>query len=166
MPGFDEIIGQVIEAKLKQVEKMSVTLGTVTQVRELDCDVSRQERPELLGVKYHAVVNSLDNYIRITPKQGSQVLCAMIENNESEAVIIAYSEIETVTIKIKDAEFTLQDGKFTVNNKDANLKQILNTGFDTLINAVITTPGGPGEFSPADITKFEELKIQTLKLLS
>ncbi|TSE05676.1 hypothetical protein [Aquimarina algiphila] len=164
MGAVEEVFSQIIEAKGKQNEKMIVTLGTVTQVRELDCDVSREELPELLGVRYHSIIGNIDQYMRITPKQGSKVLCAIIENDISEAVIIAYSEIDSVQIKIQGAEFEVKQGKFTIKNEAVNLKDIISNGFDTLINAIITTPSGPGDFSPADKTKFEELKSKTTQL--
>lgn len=166
MAGFDEIMSQIIEAKGKQLEKMIITMGKVTQVREMDCDVSREELPELLGVRYHSVIKEgIDQYIRITPKKGSNVLCAIIENDTSEALVIAYSEIDMVQIKIGGAEFEIEAGKFTIKNEAANLKSLLTDTLDTLSKSIITTISGPGNFSPGDKIKFEEIKRKTTQLL-
>lgn len=163
---FEEILGQAIEAKFKQTEKMVVTTGTVKTVREIDCDVTRAVLPELLGVRYHAIVDGIDNYVRIIPKQGSHVLCAIIEGNVSEAIVIGYSEVEQMECKIQGAELVIKDGKFTVKNESADLKRILETGFETLIKATILTPSGPGNFSPAEVAKFEEQKQRTIQLFN
>ena len=40
----------------------------------------------------------------------------------------------------------------------ADLKEVLKTVFETLKNAIITTPSGPGQFSPNDKLVFEEAK--------
>lgn len=163
---FQEVIGQIIDAKNKETEKMIITTGIVKNVRQTLFDVSREGLPDLLGVRLHALVKSPDDFIRIVPKKDSVVLCGIIENNRSEAVVIAYSEIEKVVINIKGAEFSMENGKFTIKNDSADLKEIINTGFDTLSKAIITTPSGPGSFSPDDILKFEELKLKTTKLFS
>ncbi|WP_136464946.1 hypothetical protein [Flagellimonas onchidii] len=163
---FEEVFGQIIDAKNKQTEKMTVTLGTVTEVRDNDCDVTREQMPELLEVRYHAIIDNLENYIKIIPKQGSKVLCAIIENDISETCIIAYSEIERVMIKIEGAEFIMENGKFTIKNGKADLKDILKTGFETLKRATITTPSGPGQFSPDDKLVFERQKSKVLELFN
>jgi hypothetical protein len=80
--------------------------------------------------------------------------------------VIRVSEIEKVIIKIGNQLFEMKDGKFTIKSGNIDLKSILNDGFDQLIKAVITTPSGPGKFSPADILVFEDLKTKTNQLLS
>lgn len=162
--GFNEVITQLIEAKYNQLEKMIIVSGTVKTLRELDCDVSREGFPDLLGVRLHSTTTPPDNFMRITPKVGSAVLCGIIENDISEAVIISCGEIENVTIQIEDAMLHMSKGKFTIKNKDADLKTILTKSFDQLINAKITTPSGTGFFSPDDKLEFQKQKNNTKNL--
>ena len=156
---MEELFRQAISQQIARETKVTVTSGTVTEVREYDCDVDRgKELPELLGVRFHAIADKPDSFIRIVPKKGSTVLCAMIENDISEAVVIATSEVEKVLIKADKAEFTVQGGKFTVKNDKADLKQI---GLDTLSQlskATSLTPAGPGKFSAPDLQAFEMQK--------
>lgn len=146
--------------------KVKVSIGKVTKIEGVFCTVERDELPELLDVRLHSVISEIENYFLIVPKLGSEVVVAEIENAEGEATIIQYSEIEKLEVKVKDLEFSLNDGKATLKNNQGNLKTILNDLFTQLDNAIITTPSGPGKFSPADKQKFQELKDQTFHLFS
>ena len=161
---MEELFRQAILQIAKET-KVTVSSGTVAEVREYDCDVNRgKELPELLGVRFHAIAEEPDSFIRVVPKKGSTVLCAMIENDISEAVVIATSQVENIMIKVNKAEFSLHDGKFTVKNDKADLKQI---GLDTLTQlskATILTPAGPGKFSAPDLQAFETQKQNLNKL--
>ena len=158
---FEEAIGQLLEAKAKKTEKMIITAGVVQAVGEHDCDIQRQGMPDLLGVRFMATIKDQDNYFKITPSIGSTVLCGIIENDISEAVILAYSEIDKVEIAIDTAEFLMQGGKFTIKNDNADIKEVLTDAFDQLINAKILTPSGTGIFSPDDKAAFTILKQKT-----
>lgn len=164
MSGFHEIMSQIIEANNKKVEKMIITSGVVKHLEETTCNVSREGMPDLLGVRLHSAVQSPGHFIRITPKEGSTVLCGIIENDISEAVMLSYGDIEKITIKIEGAEFQIHQGKFTIKNQGADLKEILSNSFDRLTQAIIPTPSGPGSFSPNDKTFFQEQKAKTLNL--
>jgi hypothetical protein len=163
---MEEILNKLIDLRTKQNEKLIITMGTVTEARENDCDVEREQMPPILGVRYHAIVGDLNNFIRIIPKTGSEILCGIIENDLSEAVVLAYSEIEKVIITLDGAELVMENGKFTIKNQGADLKTILKTGFETLKNATITTPSGPGQFSPNDKLVFEQQKNKVLELFN
>ena len=162
---MEELFRQAISQQIARETKVTVSSGTVSEVREYDCDVDRgKELPELLGVRFHAIADKPDSFIRVVPKKGSTVLCAMIENDISEALVIATSEVEKVLIKADKAEFSLRDGKFTVKNDRADLKQI---GLDTLTQlskATIVSSAGPGKFSAPDLQAFEIQKKNLNKL--
>ena len=161
---MDELLEQIIGLKLKQLEKIIITSGVVTNITSNSCDVIRQDMPDLLEVRFHSIMKQLDNHITIIPKEGSIVLVALINNDITEAFIISTSEIDKVQIKIKKAEFIMDAGKFTLKNEFANLKQILNDVFKQLTQAIILTPAGPGSFSPNDIAVFTQQKVLLNKL--
>ena len=115
---MEELLNKLIDLRTKQNEKLIITMGKVTETRENDCDVERDQMPDILGVRYHAIVGDLSNFFRIVPKQGSNILCGIIENDLSEAVVLAYSELEKVVITLNGAELVIENGKFTIKNQD------------------------------------------------
>lgn len=155
-----------IEAcKVLSFKKAVTNVGKVSEINGTTCTVERENGlPPLTDVRLTATVGEYDNTIIIYPKIGSEVLCLEIENNRAETSIISYTEIDKVVIKINKATFIVENGKFTVKNDKADLKEILKSGFEQLDNSIVTTPAGPGSFSPNDKLKFKELKQDILNL--
>ncbi len=147
-------------------KKRAVTsVGTVQKVNGTTCTVERKGLSELLDVRLQAIESDFDTKFLIVPKEGSKVLCLEVENKPEETAIVKYTEIERIEVKIGGAEWLISNtGKFTLKNENADLKEILTTAFDTVSNATITTPSGPGFFSAGDKKKLAELKNKTLKL--
>lgn len=154
---------RAVEASNKKIGVTSI--GRVKRINGLTCEVERQDLPPLLDVRLQATDTHSDTRFLVVPKIGSRVLCLEVENQPSETAIVKYTEIEKVEIRIAEAEWVLSGtGKFTVKNKDVNLKELLTVAFDTINNSTITTPSGPGFFSEKDKGKLQDLKKKTLKL--
>lgn len=115
-----------VAALVKKYTKMTIVSGQVKEVRDDDCDVSREGMPDLLEVRFKSVLNSTESEFKVTPKKGSTVLCGMIEGDEAENVIIAYTEIDVVSIKIDQLEFVCSGDGVKVNNQGENLKKVFN----------------------------------------
>ena len=73
---------------------------------------------------------------------------------------------EKFSVEINDQLFEMKDGKFSIKVGSVSLKSILNNAFQKLKTAIITTPSGPGQFSPADKVAFEQYNNQVNQLLS
>lgn len=159
MSELDQLFAQAIRAKNKQVKGFAIT-GTVKSIDGDTCTVDDYE-----DVRLNAIIDTLDSQFTIYPKIGSKVTIARIDNTNNMFIVRA-SEIMKVTIKIGTQLFEMNNGKFTVKTGSISLKSILNNGFDQLEKAVITTPSGPGKFSPADKLVFADLKNKTNQLLS
>ncbi|SNA83412.1 hypothetical protein DK150_550079 [Flavobacterium psychrophilum] len=118
---------QAVEMIIKKQQIMTVVSGTVKVIRENEIDVDRTEDlPDLLNVRYHSVLDTVNNKFKITPKLNSQVLCAIIENDVSEAFLLAFSEVEKVEIHIDELKFELEKEGVRITNKGENLKTVLN----------------------------------------
>ncbi len=161
---MDEVLKQLIETVLQANEKMIIVSGIVKEVRAEDCDISRAGQVDITKVRFKAVLNEVENYFKLTPKQGSAVLVAIIENNPAVGVLISCSEVEKIEIKLDEAEFRISDGKFTVKNAGADAKEILTTVLNKLKNAIITTPSGPGSFNPDAKAVFGAQKVKVEQL--
>ncbi len=146
--------------------KIVTSLGTVNKVEGIVCEVERKDMPKLTDVRLHAIAQDLENYIQITPAEGSKVICLEIEGAPEETCIVKYSEIEAFKVVIDGCEISTTDGKMVLKNSETSIKSILNSLFFELQNAIIQTPSGPGNFSPANVQAFQEMNTDTNNLLS
>jgi hypothetical protein len=160
MSEFDELFRQAVAGTKKNKGKFTLIVGTVKDVENDTCTVDNYE-----DVRLNAIIGDSESHYTVYPKVGSKVVIGRLEN-EDNAFVLGVSEIEKVIIKIGNLLFEMKDGKFTIKSGNLSLKSILNDGFDQLDKAIITTPSGPGKFSPADKLVFEALKQKTNQLLS
>ncbi|MBL7868886.1 MAG: hypothetical protein JNM71_12800 [Flavobacterium lindanitolerans] len=122
-----EAFRQAVKGMIKEQLPMMVVSGTVKEVRENEIDVSRDEMPDLLDVRFQSIIDEeLDSRFKIIPKVGSEVLCAIIENDVSEAYLLACSEVEKIEVKINDLIFELEGDGVRITNQGENLKSVLN----------------------------------------
>jgi hypothetical protein len=160
MSEFEELFRQAVIGSKKNKGKFTLIVGTVKSVENDTCTVDSYE-----DVRLNAIIKDSDSQFTVYPKVGSKVVIGRLEN-EDNAFVIGVSEIEKVTIKIGDLLFEINNGKFKIKSGSVSLKSILNDGFEQLGKAIITTPSGPGKFSPADIKVFADLQSKTNQLLS
>lgn len=154
---MEEELRQLV-TKLRPKSKAPVVIGKVTKVTGDTCAVDEYEE-----VRLNAIIATLDSQITVYPKLGSMVAIQRLEN-EDDYMLTGYSEIDRVLIKIGQQEFEMKNNKFKMKFGNVSLKAILNNGFTTLKNAIITTPSGPGSFSPADKQKFQQYNNQINQL--
>ena len=176
MSEFDELFKQVVNSTKNKKKKFSLVVGTVKEINEDTCTVDDFE-----DVRLNAIIDNLESQFTVYPKIGSKVIIGKLEN-ESDMFVVRVSEIEKVKIKIEnqlfeitaekfsveinDQLFEMKDGKFSIKVGSVSLKSILNNAFQKLKTAIITTPSGPGQFSPADKVAFEQYNNQVNQLLS
>lgn len=160
MSEFDQLFQQAVQGSRKKQGKFTLSVGTVKAVENDTCTVDDFE-----DVRLNAIIDDLESQFTVYPKIGSQVVIGRLEN-EDNAFVLGVSEIEKVIIKIADLVFEMKDGKFKISSGNVSLKSILDKGFEQLSKAIIMTPSGPGKFSAADKTVFEDLKSKTNQLLS
>jgi hypothetical protein len=160
MKELDEKFKQAVAALRKKKNGFTLVVGTVKAIEGDTCTVANFE-----DVRLNAVIDSLETQFTIYPKIGSKVIIGSLENS-SDMAVLKFSEIDKVTVKIGDQLFEMKENKFTIKSGEVDLKSILNDAFDRLDKAIITTPSGPGKFSPADKLIFKDLKTKTNQLLS
>ena len=157
MSELDQLFKKAIGAKKDQ--KYSLFVGIVKSLGNDTCKVDNYE-----DVRLNAVIDNLQSQFTIYPKIGSKVIVGRLEKDD-DLFIVRVSEIEKVTIKIGDQLFEMKNGKFLIKKGAVSLKSILNNALNQLTTAVITTPSGPGSFSPADITAFGQINTEVNQLL-
>lgn len=139
---------QVIKKMIQEETTVTVVSGTVKEVRENDLDVSRTDMPDLIGVRFHSVVDDeLQSGFKVVPKQGSEVLCALIENDKNEAYLLSCSEIETTVVKIGDLLFQCEANGVRITKDGENLKTVFNDFQDAVgelcdkVSAIVVNAG-------------------------
>lgn len=156
---FDELLNQVVRKSTLKTGKYTISVGTVKEINGSICIVDSYER-----VRLNAIIDDLQSQITIYPKVNSKVIIAKLEN-EDDVFVVGYSEIERVVIKMGNQLFEMHEGKFTIKNQSADLKEILNSTYSQLKQSIINTPSGPGNFSPTDVQAFEQLNNKVNQLL-
>ncbi|WP_155839607.1 hypothetical protein [Aquimarina latercula] len=124
----------------KQNEKMILTAGIAKNVGDTFCDVTREGQPDLLGVRYHASMQGPDSFLRVMPKEGSPVLCGIIENNISQAVLITCSEVDSIQFIKEQTELFVDEQGFEIKRQGESLKQVLNDFIDE-VNKILVING-------------------------
>ena len=176
MSEVEQLLEQVIKERSKQTKGFNLLTGTVKSIDGDTCTVDEYE-----DVRLNAIVDSLESQFTVYPKIGSKVIIGRLKDS-NEMFVVRVSEIEKVKIKIEnqlfeitaekfsveinDQLFEMKDGKFSIKVGSVSLKSILNNAFQKLKTAIITTPSGPGQFSPADKVAFEQYNNQVNQLLS
>ncbi len=150
----------VKSANKKGVRRFPLMLETVTEVTETTCTTS----DGVDDIRLNAIDADLNSSVTIYPKIGSKIIYGRL-NDTDDLVVLKYSEIDRIVIKMDQQVFEMKDGKFRVLNEDSNLKTILNDLFSTLEKSIIQTPSGAGKFIEINKQKFKSLNQQIDKLL-
>lgn len=120
MGQLEQAIEQAIKSQAEKMLIKTVCWGVATEVTETTCTVERDEAPTLHGVLLNAIDDDLQSYVTVYPKEGSNVLVAIVENLKTEAVIIKCSEVAKVKIKIGEQTFIMDKEGFVFNDGKNN----------------------------------------------
>lgn len=154
-------------------------VAEVTEVRGRVCDVLPLDGAELKNVRLNTEL-SKDVGLLVSPVKGSKVLITKL--SEIDCFVSLFSEIEKVEIVIGNTSMLIKDGaasivcgqaaakiasgKFSLSNQAYTLKQSFNELIAELKAAIITTPTGPGSFSPSTVAKLTIINNKVNQLLS
>jgi hypothetical protein len=121
---------QAIQETVKNIsgknQIKTVSWGIVTEITETTCTVERDNAPELYDVLLNAADDDLRSYVTVYPKLGSNVLIGIVENLNTEAVILKCSEVEKVKVKIGGQTLVLDESGWNINSSSDNLYAVLS----------------------------------------
>lgn len=126
---------RAIELIAGRMIKPGIVTGKAVNVTDLLCDIDRGEgSPIILGARLNAMEEQTDTYCTTVPKEGSWVLAGWIEGTNTEAVVLATTEVEKLICKLgEETTCTFQDGslKMQVGNKKLEVTEdavVMNNG--------------------------------------
>lgn len=107
-------------AQRKGIEPLQVSVGTAKNVDEQKrtCDIEIDTDLTLLNCRLNAVVDNYDNQLLVLPKEGGKVAFAPIDGQMTDVLVIGYSDIEKVLLKVGESEIEIADGSIVINGGD------------------------------------------------
>jgi hypothetical protein len=115
MGALEQAIQSAVQSQADRRQIKQIISGTVTKVGETTCDVEREDAPTIYDARLNAIDDDLESFVTIYPKEGSFVLVGIVENMNTEAVVLRCSEVEKVKMKIGEQTFTFDKNGFVFN---------------------------------------------------
>jgi hypothetical protein len=123
MGALEQAARMAMKSQADRMQIKQIISGTATNVGETTCDVEREGAPVIYDVRLNAIDDNLESFVTIYPQAGSFVLVGIVENMNTEAVVLRCSEVEKVKIKIGEQRFLVDKDGFVFN--DGNNKGLL-----------------------------------------
>lgn len=160
-------MNKATEIKRALIEALGVNpnlpiTAEVVSVQDKTCSVKLVSELVLTDVRLGATISDDQDSLLIVPKIGSEVVLISQTGKLSGLMVIKVDAVERIEFKKSDFEFIV-DGttkKVTLKNSGANLGSLMNDLIDTVSNAQIITPNGPGSISPITITQLTTIKTK------
>jgi hypothetical protein len=109
---LERVIKAIVAKNLKAVQT-----GKVTKV-DIDkrvCDVELKPDVTLFNCRLNAVTDSYDNHIVIVPKRDSYVAITAIDNQDTNAMVVACSDIEQVIVTVGESKIEVKEDEIIFN---------------------------------------------------
>ncbi|MDR0833855.1 MAG: hypothetical protein LBN93_06685 [Candidatus Symbiothrix sp.] len=130
---MEQAVQWAMRSQADRMQIKQIISGTATNVGETTCDVEREGAPVIYDVRLNAIDDNLESFVTIYPQTGSFVLVGIVENMNTEAVVLRCSEVEKVKVKIGEQRFIVDKDGFVFN--EGNNKGLLK------LDAVISWMG-------------------------
>lgn len=151
--------------KLKQrdVDTFPVEVVSVNKASGT-CKV-KDDQLEYTNVRLSSIIGGNGKAFYLFPKVGSSVLVSPINEDLKQLYIEAYSEIESLDLKIENVQFRVDKDGFLLKKQNENLKKLMADLITAIKAMKFTTNNGPtiNLINIADFTALESRFNQFLK---
>lgn len=115
---LEKVIADAMESAAKRIIPVLITEGVVTSVDRVKatCNVDREGLPELLSVRLNSITEPGNDLITIYPSVGSVVLCALVNNQATDAVVLSANNIEELSGEIKGIKLSWTKDGIIIND--------------------------------------------------
>lgn len=142
--------------------------ATVVSVQDDTCTVKLLSGLVLSDVRLKATISDDADSFLIVPKVDSEVILMSQTGALSGLMVIKIDAVESITYKSGLFEFAVDGttGKVTLKKGAANFGALMESLIDTVSNAVLVTPAGPGSIDPATKTVLSQIKTSFKTILN
>ncbi|MBP4140015.1 hypothetical protein [Flavobacterium geliluteum] len=158
-----ELIKQIVGAN----PNLPIT-GKVVSVEGESCTVKLISGLKVSDVKLKATINGQDDFILVTPKEGSSVIMLSSTGDLNNLTVIKADQFEKMEIRQGGLIMLVDssDGKISIKNETVTLKEIL-TDLATLLKSikVYTGVGPSGTPLPDSVLAIESFESKINQLL-
>lgn len=135
------LIGDAVKTLAKQGEVAvnHLQVGTVTAVDwgKRTCTVKLDDGRERYNCKLRAIADDSATGVCFKPKVNSEVLLGAIEREEMNAIVLAYTEVESIEIKMPDVFCRVQNGVIEIEAREIKAKANQTTFNDGLLAGLV-----------------------------
>lgn len=160
-----------IKALIKQIVGANPNLpitGKVISVEGESCTVQLISGLKVSDVKLKATINGQDDFILVTPKEGTSVIMLSSTGDLNNLTVIKADQFEKMEIRQGGLIILVDssDGKISIKNESVTLKEIL-TDLATLLKSikVYTGVGPSGTPLPDSVLAIESFESKINQLL-
>ena len=170
---------QLVELIRKVITKNMPVMSSTGIVSNIDedrrvCDIKVSDDITLFECRLNAIIDSYDSNVLIVPKDGSQVAYTLVENQDTNAIVIGYTEIDKVIVKIGSLSVGIEaksvkidggdTGKISILNKSQNLSGLLSELIDEITKLTVPTSAGPSG-TPVNALQISLIKEKLSQLM-
>lgn len=166
-------MSKAIEIKRALIEALGANpnlpiTAEVVSIENRTCTVRLLSELVLSDVRLCATISDEADGLVIVPKVGSEVVLISQTGQLAGLMVIKVDSVENIQYKKADFEFVVDGttGKVTLKKSGANFGGLMNELIDTICNAQIITPDGPGSISPTTVTQLEAVKTKFNQILN
>lgn len=140
----------------------------VTKINGNTCDVEISSGLNVSDVRLKTTSDELGDYLIIEPKLGSWVTVLSQSGDLTSLIVIKVDSVEKIIYKKGLFEFEINgtSQKVTLKNGTANFGILINNLIDTVSNAQIITPNGPGSVNPVTKAQLQQIKTAFNSILN
>lgn len=174
---MEEQLVELIRKVMRKNMPVMASTGIACNIDEngRTCDIRIDDDIMLFNCRLNAIADSYESNVLIIPKDGSMVAYVIIENQDTNVMVVGYSEIDKVVVKTSGGTSVSVEenairidggdgGKISVFNKSQNLHSILSDLIDEITKLTVTTSVGPSG-TPVNIAQFTIIKNKLSQLM-
>lgn len=142
--------------------------ATVVSIENDTCKIKLISELVLSDVRLKATISDDEDSFLIIPKVGSEVIVMSQTGALSGLMVIKIDAVEKIVYKKGDFEFIVDGvtGKISLKKGAANFGSLIENLIDTVSNAVLVTPSGPGSIDPTTQSQLMQIKTAFKTILN
>lgn len=140
---MEELFQKFLDKHLQNKAVRTIGIGTATEVTEVNCKVLRDGQPELHDVRFHATETKPGSRHIMIPADGSSVIYAIIDNQDTEAVLLMCSDVDRVVFEVGTMKYELDATGHLIQAGNEKLSTALTDFIDEVTKIIVINGRSP-----------------------